>query len=231
MVLPAWQPPSAFDTLVVDMQDADAQGIAALRSILNLEREQGYRDTAVMGGMDRFLEQWASRLAPVIGSPPKYSSLSREQREQWAVHVLSRLPAVEQRRRPRRATQSSRRASRPPQLKLSDDVARVRGVTSSNLPKLRRLELDDRAGPSPPLPHPPQRLRGHPPASLSSNLAWSRPSLQRSPRCPRARSAPSARRRTPSSRTRPAESGPRGSIRATWSTPYGREPRSSSAAR
>ena len=44
------------------MQDADAQGIAALRSILNLERKQGYGDKAVVGGMDRFLDQWRSRL-------------------------------------------------------------------------------------------------------------------------------------------------------------------------
>ena len=74
------------------MNDADAQGIAALRSILALERKQGFGDKAVVGGMDRFLEQWAGRLAPIIGNPPSYSSLSSERREQWATHVP--LPAA-----------------------------------------------------------------------------------------------------------------------------------------
>ena len=50
------------------MQDADAQGIVALRSILNLERKQGYGDKAVVGGMDRFLERWR---------PPAYSDHRR----------------------------------------------------------------------------------------------------------------------------------------------------------
>ena len=66
------------------MQDADAQGIDALRSILTLEREQGFENKAVMGGLDRFLDQWKSRLTPIIGNPPTYASLSPEQRGQWA---------------------------------------------------------------------------------------------------------------------------------------------------
>ena len=123
------------------MQDADAQGIAALRSILNLEREQGFADKAVVGGMDRFLDQWRSRLTPIIGNPPRYSSLSPEQRGKWAAHVLPKLPAAASQARSKRRTSAPRRAAPPPQLKLGDDVARVRGVTQSNLPKLRRLDL------------------------------------------------------------------------------------------
>ena len=126
------------------MNDADAQGIAALRSILALERKQGYEDRAVVGGMDRFLEQWASRLAPIIGNPPSYSSLSSERREQWAAHVLSRLPAsVGPQTRPQRPGRaSSRPAAPPPPLRLSDPVTRITGVTNSNLPKLRQLGLN-----------------------------------------------------------------------------------------
>ena len=123
------------------MQDADAQGIAALRSILALERKQGYGDKAVVGGMDRFLEQWASLLTPVIGRLPKYSELSPERRGRWATHVLSRLPAAPQARSKRRPP-APRRAAPLPQLKLRGDVSRVRGVTQSNLPKIRRLGLE-----------------------------------------------------------------------------------------
>ena len=120
------------------MQDADAQGIAALRSILTLEREQGFGDKAVMGGLDRFLDQWKSGLTPIIGDLPKYATLSPEQRGQWAAHVLSKLPATGQQARPKR----TRRPATPPQLKLQDDLSRVRGVTQSNLPKLRRMGLE-----------------------------------------------------------------------------------------
>ena len=89
------------------MQDADAQGIAALRSILALERKQGYGDKAVVGGMDRFLDQWKSRLSPIIGNPPRYSTLSPEQRGRWATHVLSRLPATGPQARARRTRSGS----------------------------------------------------------------------------------------------------------------------------
>ena len=123
------------------MQDADAQGIAALRSILALERKQGYGDKAVVGGMDRFLDQWKSRLSPIIGNPPRYSTLSPEQRGRWATHVLSRLPATGPQARARRTAPAPRQSAPPRQLKLEDDIARVRGVTQSNLPKIRRLGL------------------------------------------------------------------------------------------
>ena len=123
------------------MQDADAQGIAALRSILALERKQGYGDKAVVGGMDRFLDQWKSRLSPIIGNPPRYSTLSPEQRGRWATHVLSRLPATGPQARARRTAPAPRQSAPPQQLKLEDDIARVRGVTQSNLPKIRRLGL------------------------------------------------------------------------------------------
>ena len=124
------------------MQDADAQGIVALRSILNLERKQGFGDKAVVGGMDRFLERWAPRLNPIIGDPPQYSSLSPERRGKWADHVLSKLPAAAPQARSNRRAPVSRRQAPPPQLKLSDDVSRVRGVTQSNHPKIRRLGLE-----------------------------------------------------------------------------------------
>lgn len=125
------------------MREADDRGITALRSILSLERDQGYRDTAVMGGMDRFLELWASKLAPVIGSTPKYSSLAPEQREQWAGRVLEQLPpSVIPPARPKHSAPSPPRAVGTPRLKLTDAVSHVRGVTNSNLPKLRRLGIE-----------------------------------------------------------------------------------------
>ncbi|MYD51304.1 MAG: ATP-dependent DNA helicase RecG [Dehalococcoidia bacterium] len=122
------------------MNDADAQGIDALRSILNLEREQGFENKAVMGGLDRFLDQWKSRLTPIIGTPPEYATLSPEQRGQWADHVLSRLPATDRKARPKRPS-SARRRPAPSPITLDDDISRIRGVTQSHLPKLRRLDL------------------------------------------------------------------------------------------
>ena len=118
------------------MQGSESRPLAAFRRILTLEREQGYADRAVIGGLDGFLDRWSSQLSAIIGDPPKYSSLPREERGRWVTGVLDRLPAAKPPER------NFRRASPPPPLKLDDDVSAVQGVTKSNRPRLRRLGLE-----------------------------------------------------------------------------------------
>lgn len=128
------------------MQNADVSRIAALRNILGLERAEGFKNTAVIGGFDRFLERWSSDLSLAIGRIPRYSSLSPQQREKWAAHVLSRLPQSDSANgRSQQANQAApkRRAATPPlNLRLISDVSRLKGVTKSNRPKLERLGLE-----------------------------------------------------------------------------------------
>jgi ATP-dependent DNA helicase RecG len=65
--------------------------IDALTKILRKEREDGFQDSAVYGGLDRFLERSASELRPVLGEPGSYSKLTPPQREEWATQVMRRL--------------------------------------------------------------------------------------------------------------------------------------------
>ncbi len=128
------------------MQTIDTPRIASLRKILDLEKSEGFKNAAVIGGLDRFLERWSSELSSVIGNPPKYSSLSPQQRERWAVHVMSQLPETKrsngQARQAKAVAPRSAPAARSPKLKLTDDVSQIKGVTKSNHPKLQRLGLD-----------------------------------------------------------------------------------------
>ena len=39
-----------------------------LRTILNMERERGYSNTAVIGGLDRYLSKWATEFKDNVKS-------------------------------------------------------------------------------------------------------------------------------------------------------------------
>lgn len=67
--------------------------VEALAKILELEKQKGYQDKAVGGGLDAFLQRWAAELRPALGSLSTYSSLAPEERRQWAARVLSRIAA------------------------------------------------------------------------------------------------------------------------------------------
>jgi ATP-dependent DNA helicase RecG len=82
--------------------------IEPLRKVLQLECEKGYVDSAVIGGLDKFLRRWASQAVESITSPQllshfrklrlddsKYASLSQEQRKQWLDEVFVFLSEVE----------------------------------------------------------------------------------------------------------------------------------------
>ena len=79
-----------------------------LRKILELEHSRGYSDTAVIGGLDRFLCNWSGPVMASITSrstlktfrklgldSPSYASLTNEQRQQWAEKVLSFITELE----------------------------------------------------------------------------------------------------------------------------------------
>ena len=63
-----------------------------LRNVIELEAQRGFNNSAVVGGMDRFLERWRNEMATRIpaGSESsvlgqrRYAELSPDQRKQWA---------------------------------------------------------------------------------------------------------------------------------------------------
>ena len=71
--------------------------IDRLRDILELEQTKGYRDLAVMGGLDRFLCNVHSadpKLSRLISQ--SYSTLAEKERAEWIKSVLKQLDAGNQ---------------------------------------------------------------------------------------------------------------------------------------
>jgi len=82
--------------------------VEPLRKILELECEKGYIDSAVIGGLDKFLRRWAGQVIESITNPQllshfhrlrlvdsDYASLTEQQRKQWLNEVLAFLSAAE----------------------------------------------------------------------------------------------------------------------------------------
>ncbi len=82
--------------------------VEPLRKILQLESEKGYLDSAVIGGLDRFLHRWTAQATQSLTSPQllrqfqrlgltssNYASLTREQRKEWVSKVFAFLPELE----------------------------------------------------------------------------------------------------------------------------------------
>ena len=123
--------------------------LEALRKILLQEKAHEFQDSTVVGGLDRFLQRWAAELQPVLGDIGSYSALTPSQRETWANDSLRRLSSTTlpstigtqgrpPQRRPASARQQAKRKT-PPGISLDDSVARLKGVSTKSLPKLKRL--------------------------------------------------------------------------------------------
>jgi len=80
----------------------------SLRKVFELEQKKGYVDSAVIGGLDRFLHNWAGQALESITSPhllsrfhklhladSGYASLTKQQRKVWITGVLDFLAEAE----------------------------------------------------------------------------------------------------------------------------------------
>ena len=120
-----------------------------LGDILRQEQANGFQDSTVIGGLDRFVQRWAEELTPVLGELTSYSILTPLQREKWAVSALERISAAEG-SDPRRSR--GVRAKPPPRrkpasktrtgLSLDDELTRLRGVHGQTIARLKRLGLE-----------------------------------------------------------------------------------------
>jgi ATP-dependent DNA helicase RecG len=77
-----------------------------LRKILDLEQKKGYQDSAVFGGLDRFLGNWSTQAVESVTSPrllrrfrqlfkSNYATMTTEKRREWADSVLDFLNDLE----------------------------------------------------------------------------------------------------------------------------------------
>ncbi len=78
----------------------------SLRRVLALEKQRGYADKAVVGGLDKFLKNWAGATAESLAAPrllarfhklfkTGYAAMSVEQRKDWTAEVLAFLDDLE----------------------------------------------------------------------------------------------------------------------------------------
>lgn len=96
----------------------------SLRKVLDLEKRRAYADTAVFGGLDKFLANWASGAAASIANPRQlarfhrlfkvnYAAMSAAQRETWIKDVITFLDEKE----PNKAPAEKAKTAAPPKQK------------------------------------------------------------------------------------------------------------------
>ncbi len=136
--------------------------IEPLRKILELEHKKGYVDSAVIGGLDRFLRNWAGQAIESITSPQllnrlhklnlansSYASLTEQQRKEWVKGVVDFLAEVERREGEKGEAKLTPVVSRPPSRtrvprtvvsqSIDSSITVIRGISSSLATKFNKL--------------------------------------------------------------------------------------------
>lgn len=120
--------------------------IEPLLNILEMEKEQGYQDRAVAGGLDKLLQRFDAELRPILDEPGSYSILTPVQREAWVAGALEKLGAVDggQTRNASAKTKkrSAPRRARTSAVALGDPATKLRGVGDRVAGRLKKLGLE-----------------------------------------------------------------------------------------
>ena len=140
----------------------NAERATSLYNILRRERERGFDDRAVIGGLDAFLERFSDDLAAYIVDSTRYAEMSPEQRSDWAAQVVGRMreagvsvrsgsgpsspapsnaPARAEKPAPRRKSAPRKPPAPRRPLEMSDDVTVLKGVWQKLLPRLHKLDV------------------------------------------------------------------------------------------
>ena len=131
----------------------------SFRKILKLEESKSFKDTAVMGGLDRFLERRASDINAITGDASEllgvsYSRMTPSQRQEWVRRWLVRLEGFAPSVPSGQALEGSspkgedQRESLPPE---GGELAEARSATSLKVPPTRAVPT--------PSSHPPSARR------------------------------------------------------------------------
>ncbi|MDG0866837.1 ATP-dependent DNA helicase RecG [Candidatus Lucifugimonas marina] len=131
------------------------RAITALKNILELERSRDFTDRAVMGGLDKFIEQsakilpWIRDIEPLRGT--NYATLEPGQRHRWASSVMAKLRAESPAQVPRQAPPATKPAAKKtvkrssPRTKYTLDtpLEELKFIHKATRPKLARLEVQN----------------------------------------------------------------------------------------
>ena len=138
--------------------------VEPLRRILELERNKGYVDSAVIGGLDRFLRRWYSQVIGPITNPQllnrfqtlhlinsNYASLTKEQRQLWINSVFEFLIELEhgevetnETKLPQVVRKPSSKRPTIPTIKKTLDlpITGIRGISSGLATKFKKLGVE-----------------------------------------------------------------------------------------
>ena len=133
-------------------RDSVAARLASLRGILTLEQSRGFDNSAVAGGLDRFIEDsrdivpWLSDLFEAGGR--SYAGLNKAQRRAWAARATARASQVDKGRevgRPaKRTARAPRRAAPPkPRITLDTSLAELPFINRRTQPRIERLGVSN----------------------------------------------------------------------------------------
>jgi ATP-dependent DNA helicase RecG len=133
----------------------------ALRKILELEQQKGYLNSAVIGGLDKFLHRWAAQARDSVTNPQlraqfhslrlinsNYDSLAEAQRKEWLERVLIFLAELEGSDGERKKIRLPRPSSRPapkskregtPGQSIDSPITVVKGISTSLAAKFNKL--------------------------------------------------------------------------------------------
>ncbi|GAI83568.1 unnamed protein product, partial [marine sediment metagenome] len=134
----------------------------SLRKILGLEHRKGYADSAVFGGLDKFLRNWAGQAIESITDPQllnrfhklhlvdsSYASLTKQQRKEWVKAVLDFLAEEERRETKKSKAKLTPIASKPSSRSrvqrtvvnqsIDSPITVIRGISSSLATKFSKL--------------------------------------------------------------------------------------------
>ena len=135
-----------------------------LRKVLDLERQKDYNDTAVFGGLDKFLIRWAAQTEGTFNKPSvlkkfkqlqldkgSYSQLDKEQRKTKIDQILAfvdeyeALPLKKMTKPPESAPVQVVKSKRKPSLKtaqgldLNASITTIKGVSTAVAAKFNKL--------------------------------------------------------------------------------------------
>jgi len=136
--------------------------VGPLRKILELEHQRGYEDSAVIGGLDKFLGNWAIQAAESITSSqllsrfhqlglakPDYASRTRQQRREWVSNVLNWLADAGPETAETGKAKPARVTRRPPATRKAQGIAAsqsldspitvIKGISSTMESKFNKL--------------------------------------------------------------------------------------------
>ncbi len=139
--------------------------VESLRKILELEHRKGYADSAVFGGLDKFLRNWTGQAIGSITDPQllsrfhklhlvnsNYASLTKQQRKEWVKAVLDFLAEAEpgeaeggKAKRTPIANKPSSRARVPRAVvsqSIDSPITVIRGISSSLATKFSKLGVN-----------------------------------------------------------------------------------------